>query len=93
MNMVIPQRVTPYFHIPFMAVLVDDLEKEFSIIFMERNRFPAVSSPDDEVRAAKDNNTSDSVHFVGWIDKILFFKKTGKYVLCPQFIQFIKLLL
>jgi len=64
--MVIHQRVTPYLHLLFAAVVVEDLEVEFFIIFVEENDLTAVASLDDVVRAAWDDNASDSTHFISW---------------------------
>ena len=64
MNMVIHQTVTPYLHMLFATVVVEDLEIEFFIIFVEENDLTAVASLDDVVRTAGDDNTSDSTHFI-----------------------------
>ena len=64
--MVIHQRVTLYLHMLFAAVVVENLEIEFFIIFVEENDLTAVASLDDVVRTARNDNASNSTHFISW---------------------------
>ena len=51
-------------HLLFAAVVVEDLEIEFFIIFVEENDLTAVAVLDDLVKAAEDDNASDSTYII-----------------------------